>query len=295
MVIPLHLERMFNFMNKSQLKTIYPDATFSKLPIHETNSLCLPIENEWFHLPKTNLSDSEIALLKSLFKETETTYDLDGHLWYHYLFQNKPLPFSEKAYRIIQLKIKKESTNSKDWLTHLSKLFNQVEDFFFIDNTTAVLIEEKTGIIPQNEELEGMIRTLESDFLIQANAYVGAFNESSHNFTNYFAEEAAIFSDYYKEQKTVFSFQDIAMDYLTKDKIDISPIMQSLKNSLVLDEEIKEIIQVLWLSQGNITATSKELYIHRNTLQYRLDKFYERFGFSLKDMKDLTICYLLID
>lgn len=282
-------------MKKSQLQSIYPDVTFSKTPLYETNSLCLPIENEWFLLSTTHLNESEISLLKLLFKESTNAYDLDSHLWYQYLFQNKQLPFSEKSYRIIQLKIKKESTNSKEWLTHLSRLFNQVEDFFFIDSTTAILIEEKTKIILTNQELEGMIRTLESDFLIQANAYVGAFNDSSYNFTTYFAEEATIFHDYYKEQKTVFSFQDIAMDYLTKEKIELSPIMQSLKNSLVLDEEIKEIIQVLWLSQGNITATSKELYIHRNTLQYRLDKFYERFGLSLKDMQDLTICYLLIN
>ncbi|MBP2966923.1 helix-turn-helix domain-containing protein, partial [Acinetobacter baumannii] len=111
----------------------------------------------------------------------------------------------------------------------------------------------------------------------------------------FFAEERKIFSDYYEEQNKVFSFQDIALEYLTKDKIIQSCIMTSLKHSLILDEEIKEIIKTLWLNQGNITSTSKELYIHRNTLQYRLDRFYERFGLSLKDMKNLTLCYLLLD
>ena len=71
--------------------------------------------------------------------------------------------------------------------------------------------------------------------------------------------------------------------------------MTSLKEAFDLDQEIKEIIKTLWLNQGNITSTSKELYIHRNTLQYRLDKFYERYGLSLKEMKNLTLCYLLID
>ena len=281
-------------MNKQQLKVIYPNGVFSTTPTSESTILCLPLENEWFHLPIENLSSSEIALLETLYPEINNKHLLDNHIWYHYLFENKALPTSERSFRVIQLKLKKESPNSKEWLTHFSKLFNQVEDFFFIDNLSALLIEEKSNIISQKDELEGMLLTLENDFLIQANAYIGNFNESTHNFTNFFTEEKHLFDNYYKEQQKVFSFQDIALDYLTRDKINTSPVMQSLKESLTLDDEIKQIIQTLWLTQGNVTSTSKELYIHRNTLQYRLDKFYERFGLNLKDMKDLTLCYLLI-
>lgn len=293
-MIPLLYERKLNLVNKQQLQTIYPQGMFSSIPTSDETILSLPIQNEWFHVSKENLSTSEITLLETLYPEVNNKHLLDNHIWYHYLFENKPLPTSERSFRVIQLKLKKESTNAKEWLTHFSKLINQVEDFFFIDNQTAILVEEKSEIISQKDELEGMLLTLENDFLIQANAYIGNFNESSHNFTAFFAEEKAIFSDYYQEQQKVFSFQDIAMDYLTKDKINASPVMLSLKESLTLDDEIKQIIQTLWIKQGNVTSTSKELYIHRNTLQYRLDKFYERFGLSLKDMKDLTLCYLLI-
>ncbi len=282
-------------MNKKQLQKIYPQGIFFNSPSTESHVLSIPVDKQWFQLRKAHLTPTEIKLLTTLFPETSESYELDSHLWYHYLFNHKPLPTSEKSFRVIQLKLKKESPSSKEWLTHLSNFFNSVEDFFFIDKKTALLIEEKSTIIAHKEELQGMLLTLENDFLIQANAYIGSFNESSHNFTAYFAEEEKIFADYYQEKRKVFSFQDIAMDYLTKDKINQSPVMQSLKDALVLDDEIKQIIKTLWLKQGNVTSTSKELYIHRNTLQYRLDKFYERFGLSLKDMKDLTLCYLLID
>ncbi|MFW7949176.1 helix-turn-helix domain-containing protein [Vagococcus fluvialis] len=282
-------------MNKEQLTKIYPQGIFSTHASIDEEILSLPFENNWFLLPKNNLAMSEIKLLTSLFPDFEEKQSMEKHLWYQYLFQHKPLVSTEHSYRVIQLKLKKESTNAKDWLTHLSRLFNQVEDFFFIDKTTALLIEQKTKIIPQKYDLEGMLLTLENDFLIQSNAYIGNFNESSYDFTSFFAEEKQIFSDYYEEQRKVFSFQDVALDYLTKDKISQSPIMTSLKEAFDLDQEIKEIIKTLWLNQGNITSTSKELYIHRNTLQYRLDKFYERYGLSLKEMKNLTLCYLLID
>lgn len=282
-------------MDKKQLLKIYPQGVLATHASTDGHILSLPLDKEWFILSKNDLNKAEIKLLETLFPNYEENQVIKNRLWYQYLFQNKPMISSEHSYRIIQLKIKKESTNSKDWLTHLSNLFNEVEDAFFIDKTSAILVEKKTKIIPQKDEIEGMLLTLENDFLIQSNAYIGAFNESSHNFTHFFSEERNIFSTYFEEQNKVFSFQDIALDYLTKDTIEQSSIMSSLKESLVLDDEIKHIIKSLWLNQGNITSTSKELYIHRNTLQYRLDKFYERFGISLKDMRNLTLCYLLLD
>ncbi|QIL48894.1 Fis family transcriptional regulator [Vagococcus hydrophili] len=291
----LHLMKGMLLMKLNELQAIYPEGLIKTTKEPDDSTLILPVENKWFYLPKETLTKSERKLLRNLFPETNYLNKLKDHPWYQYLFQNKPFPTAEQPYRIIQLKIKKESPNAMEWLTHFSELFNQVEDFFFIDKTTAILVEEKSPVVYQKTDLDGMILTLESEFLIQAHAFLGSFNEINQNFSLYFAEEQKIFHAYYKHQKNVFTFQDIAIDYLTKDKITKSSIMQTLKDTLNMDDELKLIIKTLWLKQGNITSTSKELYIHRNTLQYRLEKFYERTGFSLKDMNDLTLCYLLIN
>lgn len=291
----IHLMKGMLYMKLNELQSIYPQGITRTSKEIDDTYLILPIENKWFYLPKDNLNKSEIKLLKNLLPESNYLTQLKEHSWYQYLFQNKPFPAVEQPYRIIQLKIKKESPNAMDWLTHFSKLFNQVEDYFFIDKTTAILVEEKSPVVYQKTDLDGMILTLESEFLIQANAFLGSFNEINQNFSLYFAEEQKIFESYYKHQKNVFSFQDVAIDYLTKNTIAKSSIMQTLKDTLSIDDELKLIIKTLWLKQGNITSTSKELYIHRNTLQYRLEKFNERTGFSLKDMNDLTLCYLLIN
>ncbi|NRE28611.1 Fis family transcriptional regulator, partial [Enterococcus faecalis] len=50
----------------------------------------------------------------------------------------------------------------------------------------------------------------------------------------------------------------------------------------------------LWKNQGNISSTAKDLFMHRNTLHYRLEKFFEQTGLSLKKMDDLIFCYLLL-
>ncbi|AYW51335.1 hypothetical protein C7H83_13095 [Tetragenococcus halophilus] len=69
--------------------------------------------------------------------------------------------------------------------------------------------------------------------------------------------------------------------------------MQSLFVEWFNPEFIK-IISKLWEMQGNISSAAKELFMHRNTLQYKVDKFQEQTKTNLKKMDDLFLCYLLI-
>ena len=49
----------------------------------------------------------------------------------------------------------------------------------------------------------------------------------------------------------------------------------------------------LWESNANISQTSNELYIHRNTLIYRINKFQTDTNLDLKKPQDLLIAYLI--
>ncbi|WP_225535470.1 helix-turn-helix domain-containing protein [Streptococcus suis] len=43
-----------------------------------------------------------------------------------------------------------------------------------------------------------------------------------------------------------------------------------------------------------MTKAAQSLYIHRNTLQYRLDKWFDWTGLQLKELTDLAVCYMVI-
>ena len=49
---------------------------------------------------------------------------------------------------------------------------------------------------------------------------------------------------------------------------------------------------VLGKNDGSISETSKELIIHKNTLQYRLKKVKDMTGYDPRKLKDFTIVYL---
>lgn len=282
-------------MTLNELQQIYTTGFFQQEKTTSTEYVILPIDHGWFHIPCENLTKTEIKLLKTYFNQNKTNTDLISHPWYNYLFANGTLPHSTDSCRIIQIHLKKESPLKDDWLTHFTNLFNQVEDAFFINSTTAILIEKQNSMSSNIDDIKAMLLTLEGDFMVQATIFLGAFHELSPRFIDFFQEENQLGLTYAKHfhVNDVFNFQHIALNYLTQETIAKSSIMTDIKASLQLDEEFIQIIHTLWEEQGNITSTSKKLYIHRNTLQYRLDKFYERTGLSLKNMNDLTLCYLV--
>jgi sugar diacid utilization regulator len=61
-------------------------------------------------------------------------------------------------------------------------------------------------------------------------------------------------------------------------------------NSLeTLDGEMMETIRVFFRNDLNITAASKELFIHRNTLNYRLDKIKRETGLDLRTFQEAVV------
>jgi len=76
-------------------------------------------------------------------------------------------------------------------------------------------------------------------------------------------------------------------------KLDFSPIPETLYQKMVQDE-FSDLIEALWQERGTLTKAATRLFIHRNTLQYRIDRFGQLTGLALKNMDDLTLCHFLL-
>ena len=62
-----------------------------------------------------------------------------------------------------------------------------------------------------------------------------------------------------------------------------------------LSEETIETVRVFFQNDLNLTAASKQLYIHRNTLNYRLDKIRKDFGLDLRSFQDAVIFRIITE
>lgn len=286
-------------MTIQELTALYPMGQLQKTPKTETAYLSLPIDHQYFCLPIDALSKSEAQLLMLLFSPKKTApVDLERHPWYGFLFEEVPYHLEEDTFRALQFSIQlRDDFLKTEWQQALYDMFPQIVDLFFLTDNSGVFIErqQKDNLMP--DELEGIFTTLDADFETTTTVFIGTSFHTKENFVAQFQEERTIFTEEssFAKARKVFSLANVALHYFTKDSLTNSPLMQSFQRKLALDNEMRDIILALWHNQGNISSTAKELFMHRNTLQYRLEKFHEQTGFSLKNMDDLILCYLLIN
>jgi hypothetical protein len=71
-------------------------------------------------------------------------------------------------------------------------------------------------------------------------------------------------------------------------------IMQHILQGLDADEELLRTIKMYFACNQNLTLTAKKLFIHRNSLHYRLDKLTERTGLDIRKFQDAFALYFAI-
>ncbi len=285
-------------MNFNQFKSIYPSTFLTDDTKHDQAYLTFPYQDQWIHFDKKQLTASEKKLLTLFFNKDTTDQNAAApqSKWQKFLLENNPSPPIEiGVYRVIQFDIKKKDTrfDKNLWLSSFRSFFEDVQEAFFINDHYGLLIHRYSGYSIAQDETTGFLQTIDDDFSTKTNGYIGQYWDISLDFKKLFQEEQTIFFNQLKKSKQVFSLSDVALNYYASEALSKSPIIQQLKKDLASHPEIKELITAIWLNQGNISLAAKQLYIHRNTLQYRLDRFFDESGLSLKNRNDLLLCYLL--
>lgn len=277
------------------LTKLYPTGYLSKRKA-KNNFLSLPIEEQYFIIEKAILEPKECQLLETLFLSSKPTLTENQHPWYGYLFQEKALEF-DGLFRIFQIQLTYSTDFLKtEWENSIKEMFPKQVDFFFTSDSDCLLIEKFSKSHYNFDELQGIFLTLDTDFDVKSTVFIGNFFASTQPIPQLFKEEQQIFTEEAPRNpgKKVFTLTDVALHYFTKEAMNNSQIVQNFWRSLSIDTDMQPIINALWKNQGNISSAAKELFMHRNTLHYRLEKFYEQTGLSLKKMDDLIFCYLLL-
>ena len=135
------------------------------------------------------------------------------------------------------------------------------------------------------EELKEMLYAFENSFMFSIYAYISGSGDEVRN-----EKEIAI------SQKLldvlppgVYNFKSAMLENprITCQRDILSFI---LEHSSINEEFIKGFVNC----DLNVSRASKEMFIHRNTMMYKLDKLKETSGFDLRSFKDAYILYMLI-
>ncbi|MGM0846356.1 MAG: PucR family transcriptional regulator [Bacillota bacterium] len=291
----------------SKLAQKYQGARLYKLPPSEMDSKLLWLttekKEEFLSIPKTNLTNGEMELLLTLFPIAVSPHKVQNQTaesqnWHEYLYAGSPLeinPFPKDEFRIIQFSI--EETVENDLLIEAFRsIFAEQAVIVFNSPATGAIVEKKTEWTLPEEELLSAAAVIEGDFYVSPRFFIGRFYSIDDAFLSFFEEERKLFSFAEKNiaKGRVFTFPStfppFALHHVPKQtKI---RMFSDIKEVFAEDEELKKTIITYLENQSNTSQTAKALFMHRNSVQYRIDKFIEKIGIDIKTFQGALTVYL---
>ncbi|KSU62101.1 hypothetical protein AS034_08175 [[Bacillus] enclensis] len=285
----------------------YPNAAIQKHypTVHTSKKIWFTDEheNEFIGIDASDLSREETELLRCLFKELPSgnkrlNESPLANEWVDFLFENGPLPSLRSIeYRVIQFTIHEETDMHllKEAFSHLLPHHTML---VMLNEYEGLIIEESNEIQLDAEQLRSISHVIESDFFASISFFIGQFQQVDPGFSKSFNYER-IMNKYSKSSIRANSIESVVTalpSYMLKHlPIEWKEYIFS-KTSQVFSED-KELIQTVKAfleNQSNISQTAKTLYMHRNSVQYRIEKFIEKTMIDIKTFEGALLAYLAV-
>lgn len=285
---------LFTVFPSIQLLSEYPTQYSERQYIFQNK-----YTNNWLKIDKTEVSDREYALLSSLFTEVKPNSSVNNSIsekWLQFLYGNGLAPLNEDAdIRVIQLHFKLYDGKKSDLEEAFKAFFDDSMHLVIISSQSAILIEENSSYAQTIEDFSSFIVALESDFFIKLKIYIGKFHSTATLFPNHFSTEKEWFLTGLSKNpaERIYTMEKlfplILIDQLSKDIKLI--IHKEILNPIDFDIELLQTVQLFFENGFNASITAKKLHVHRNTIQYRLTKFQDITGISVRNFDGALVAY----
>ena len=279
---------------KKTWKELFPDALLGE---NGQNTVPVTLNGEVIYLLESSLTERERFLIETLNTQPKKT-TIPTHPWLAYLEGKGALPIPTAYIQCVHLAVfpKQEGVFlEKDWLEFVENLtVGTLAAFknFRHHYTLVVNPEVATSLASTLFEVQSAI---EDDFAVELQLFIGNRWATSSPVPLLYQAEKALFVEYlmHSHKRSSLEFAPVMLWAIANALVDIAPIADELI-LLLSEDDVKELIEALWDAHGNVSKASQKLFLHRNTLQYRIDRFAEQTGLNVKDMNDLTLGHLLL-
>ena len=276
---------------------LFPNSKIIHHIPEDTEDSIIPLEeNTYLQIPYEQLSNRELALLET-FKKTPTKVTTQLSPWQQYLEQGGKCPVQLENIQFIHVCLiqKNDDFNEQEWLEMMQEIFGDVLTSFSCFPKHYTIVRKADVETITTQDLQAIHATVEEDFAISMKIFIGNIWKMSEDISGIYQAEKALFVTYLHEsnKQTCLAFTPMVLWGFAQKKLDFSPIPETLYQQMVQDE-FPDLIEALWQERGTLTKAATRLFIHRNTLQYRIDRFGQLTGLALKNMDDLTLCHFLL-
>ncbi|GIN73837.1 hypothetical protein J14TS2_43120 [Bacillus sp. J14TS2] len=287
-----------------KLLHLYPDAITSLKPTTDSQHIWLKDErtDSYIGIPHAQLTKEEITLLATLFPlgpRQELVRTPMAEKWYQFLIHNGKIPDSKaKNIRFIHFTIPNmhDDFQYKEWEEATKSLFSNEIIFVPISHHHGVIIEDHPKFSITEEDLSSAIEALESDFFIKIHFYLGFFQPIHQQLKHLFELEQRLLAVSLSDQpeERIMTREKVIPNYsyLNLPEHERPILFADVHQILSDDTDLTKTIKTYIENQANATSTAKQLFMHRNSLQYRIDKFIEKTGIDIKTFHGAFFTYL---
>ncbi|MFD2042789.1 PucR family transcriptional regulator [Ornithinibacillus salinisoli] len=287
-----------------QLKKIFPSIIIT------TNiEQNLDMQYEWYlsktkeliGIHKSELTNKEKKLLATFLHPYSITFPLPTEkekIWEDRIHQKNHSKLEENIrYRFVYFSIANNQIDPKSFKEAINELFHAQVSVIWDNQREGIIIEETTSDRDEEISYEEIIDILMSDLYVKINVLVGPFQEDLYHINDHYHNilKSARVSFTYTD-RNVISYVE-AIPHILINQVDVAfkrEISATVLKEFATDQDIIQTIEVFLESNLNISVAAKKLYMHRNSLQYRLDKFYESTGIDVRDFHQALPVYLAL-
>ena len=284
-------------MIAKELLDWFPDGKILDQPVDKEGYLSLPLSNyQWFLLEEASLSEREKQLVALLTKQEQT---ISLNPWYTYLIEGKgQAPQNFKKLQLVYCHLSYfQQENLSSWLEMMRTLFPNYLTTIQVGAQDYLFVLQQDKYISVRSILSDTLEAVEYDFGLRLSIMLGqVWSQNTHqSLSELIKAERELFKTWWRQgHQGVQTFSQLYLWRLGEKQVDHRIIKDYLRQLIQDQDQIQEIILSLWDNSAVLTKTAQQLYLHRNSLQYKIDKWEELTGLQLKDLTDLTLCYQLI-
>ena len=284
-------------MIAKELLDWFPQAQIVDQPIDKEGFLTLPVSSQqWVLLEEAGLSEREKQLV-ALLTQQEQTISLNP--WYSYLIEGKgQAPQSFKKLLVVYCHLSYyQQENLTSWLDMMKTLFPNCETVLQVGAQDYLFVLQQDKYTSVRSILTDTLEAVEYDFGVRLSIMLGQVWSQTGNqsLTDLIKAERDLFKNWWRQGHQGFhTFSQLYLWSMGEKMVDLGMIKDYLHQMILDQDQIQEIILSLWENSAVLTKTAQQLYLHRNSLQYKIDKWEELTGLQLKELTDLTLCYQLI-
>lgn len=285
----------------NKLKNHYKEALTTDLSNQSGYMWFTTHTGQPFGIKQSAITDSEVQLLQSMFDRYENEAVIQytpKQLRWKKILSGETNMNEQGFYRFIHFFSKQPIMDYTSFSEAVSGLFPEEAVLLLNEGNKSGVIIETSKQEFNETPYEALKDTLSTDFYMDLSIYIGLFQSDLAVAKEIYDCEKNDFISIqgYLQPKAVYNIADLLPLMLLQNA---SPGTKKTLTGLLAewmeeDKETLNTIKVFVECNMNISLAAKKLYIHRNSLQYRVDKFFDRTGIDVKQFKNALSVYMAI-